>query len=91
MRHIIIGDLHGKDIWKRILNQETFDRVIFMGDYFDSFHILPQTQIDNFKDLVEFYSNNDVVLLIGNHDYHYLSEHAIYSGYQDALAETFKQ
>ena len=36
---IIIGDIHGRDIWKNIVAQEQADRVIFIGDYFDSFNI----------------------------------------------------
>lgn len=31
----IIGDIHGRDIWKEIVNRED-GNVVFVGDYFDS-------------------------------------------------------
>ena len=34
MKHVIIGDLHGKDVWKEI-NINCYDRVVFVGDYVD--------------------------------------------------------
>ncbi|NBP57427.1 metallophosphoesterase, partial [bacterium] len=39
MKTIFIGDIHGRSIWKEIVEQEKPDRVIFIGDYFDSFDI----------------------------------------------------
>ncbi len=89
MRIIGIGDIHGSNSWKDILNQEkNFDKVVFIGDYFDSFHINGMDQISNFKDILKFKRDNfdKVVLLIGNHDYHYLSGiNERYSGYQAYL------
>ena len=41
MKTIVIGDIHGRDVWKEIVFQEQADRVIFIGDYFDSFDIGP--------------------------------------------------
>lgn len=84
---IALGDTHGRDNWKEIsITESDCDKFIFIGDYFDSHYGVPaQTQIDNFKDILEFKKNNmdKVVLLLGNHDFHYLrdaQEH--YSGYQ---------
>ena len=38
MRHLIIPDVHDKtEIVERILNQESFDRLIFLGDFFGDF------------------------------------------------------
>ena len=39
MKTIAIGDIHGLSIWKDIINKENPDKVIFIGDYFDSFDI----------------------------------------------------
>jgi len=85
-RWIAIGDIHGRNTWKSIVNLEldNVDKIIFIGDYFDSFDISPLEQINNFKDILEFKKSypDKVILLIGNHDYHYIStvgEH--YSGY----------
>ena len=86
---IAIGDIHGRDIWKQILEQERPDRVVFMGDYFDSFDIPGTEQIYNFRNILQWKTDNpqcEVILLIGNHDFHYMPEcRDRYSGYQAAL------
>ena len=77
MKTILMGDIHGHDSWKQIISQEQdADRFIFVGDYFDSFTIPGATQIQNFQDIIEFKETGgkSVILLIGNHDYHYLPE-----------------
>lgn len=88
-KHVIIalGDTHGRDNWKEIVITESdSDKIIFIGDYFDSHYGVPaHIQIENFKDILEFKKKypEKVVLLLGNHDFHYLKdaqEH--YSGYQ---------
>jgi predicted phosphodiesterase len=85
VKTVIIGDIHGLNLWKDIINRSKPDRVIFVGDYFDSFNIDFTHQLNNFLDIVEFREKSgiDVVMLTGNHDYHYMpfsEEH--YSGYQ---------
>lgn len=74
MKIIALGDTHGKPYWKKIITSETFDKIIFMGDYLDSFDISKEDQINNFLDILEYKRANKekVVLLIGNHDYHYM-------------------
>lgn len=87
MKIVTIGDIHGRNIWKKIVRKEKdADKFIFIGDYFDSFSVPYIKQRDNFKDIVKFKMENPdkIILLIGNHDYHYLpfvDEH--YSGYQN--------
>jgi hypothetical protein len=88
MKTIIIGDIHGLNTWKNIVQQEQVPcRIIFMGDYFDSFNILGIDQIYNFNEIINFKkeSQHEVILLIGNHDHHYLDVGEIYSGYQHHL------
>ena len=46
MKTILIGDIHGRSIWKRIVADEKPDRVVFIGDYFDSFDIPGVTHKD---------------------------------------------
>lgn len=74
---VAIGDIHSKNIWKEIVNKNMdADRIIFMGDYFDCFENYETTiQANNFEDIVAFKKANPekVILLFGNHDYHYLS------------------
>jgi predicted phosphodiesterase len=90
MKTIIISDVHGRDMWKYIINQEQPDRVVFLGDYFDSFDIPGIDQIHNFKQIIEYKNSHqsEVILLIGNHDYHYFPEIGFTgtSGYQAKIA-----
>ena len=86
MKTVVIGDIHGRSVWKLIVNMENPDRVIFIGDYFDSFDIKGTEQLDNFLDIIEYKktSGKEVILLIGNHDHHYYPEigESGISGYQ---------
>ena len=69
MRIIAIGDIHGRTIWKDIVNQE-FDLCVFLGDYVDSHDEIPaKQQVDNLLDILEFkeHNSNKVILLRGNH------------------------
>ena len=106
MKTIIIGDVHGRDQWKQIVAQEKdADTVIFLGDYFDSFDISAVEQMHNFKEIVEFKETSftnagtddqrktRVIMLIGNHDYHYFQEigDSSTSGYQTRMAPVIKQ
>ena len=76
MKTVVIGDIHGRSIWKLIVHMENPNRVIFIGDYFDSFDIKGGEQLNNFLDILEYKksSGKEVVLLIGNHDHHYYPE-----------------
>ena len=39
MKTLLIADLHGLDIWKNIVAKEQPDKIIFLGDYWDSFDL----------------------------------------------------
>lgn len=86
MKIIALGDTHGRTNWKQITANEKFDKVVFIGDYFDTHEdISPEQQKENFKDIIAYKKANidKVVLLFGNHDYHYLrTTNETYSGYQ---------
>ena len=93
MKTIVIGDIHGRDVWKEIVFQEQADRVIFIGDYFDSFDIGPAEQMFNFKEIIEFKEKEEceVIMLVGNHDYHYYPGGETYSGYKAGAAPAIRQ
>lgn len=76
MKTVVLGDTHGTSFWKLITNTEQPDRVVFIGDYFDSFDIKLDEQLKNFLDIMEYKKtgNADVICLIGNHDHHYFPE-----------------
>ena len=91
---VILGDIHGLKIWRHIVDNETPDRVVFIGDYFDSFTISAWEQVQNFMDIIEFKKagNCEVILLLGNHDYQYLPGITeTYSGYQPAVSSTIER
>ena len=96
MKTVVFGDTHGRSNWKLAVHKENPDRVIFIGDYFDSFEITGLEQIHNFKEIIQYKEKNpqvEVVLLIGNHDHHYFPEigYTGTSGYQSGIAPSIIQ
>lgn len=91
---IVIGDIHGRSVWKLIVNMEKPDRVIFIGDYFDSFDIKGLDQLSNFQDIIAYKESGEceVIMLIGNHDHHYFPEigDTGTSGYQNTFAPSIQ-
>lgn len=84
----IIGDIHGRIIWEKIVEKENdSDFFIFLGDYFDSYdNLTPGAEVNNFKKILKFKDENPhkVILLLGNHDLHYIidehwSRYSIYT------------
>ena len=90
MKTLVLGDTHGRSQWKLITHLEKPDRVIFIGDYFDSFNIPAVDQMYNFNEIVEYKESGkaEVIMLIGNHDHHYYPEigNTGTSGYQYGAA-----
>ncbi|MCQ2222440.1 MAG: metallophosphoesterase [Bacteroidaceae bacterium] len=74
---IAIGDIHGLKNWKKIVEEHPTDKIVFLGDYCD-----PYVQISNFDllsnmlDIIELKQKrkDDIILLLGNHDMHYIYE-----------------
>jgi hypothetical protein len=80
---IIVPDVHGRSFWRPLIkylkdNQET--TVIFLGDYLDPYPwegISKEDAIAVFEEIIDFKNAfpNNVVLLLGNHDFGpYISE-----------------
>ena len=91
---VIIGDTHGRDCWKQIVASESPDRVIFIGDYFDSFDNTAVEQMHNFQEIIDWKQSgqSEVIMLIGNHDYHYMrGVTQYYSGYQSGARPAIEQ
>jgi predicted MPP superfamily phosphohydrolase len=96
MKTIVLGDTHGRSTWKLAINQDKPDRVIFIGDYFDSYEFSGVEQIANFKEIIKYKEDNpqvEVIMLIGNHDHHYFPEvgYTGTSGYQSKIAPSITQ
>lgn len=80
---IIIPDIHGRNFWEEAVASREEDIIVFLGDYLDPYpddfpdktadEIWEQTW-NNFNDIIEFKKKHpsNVVLLLGNHDLHYI-------------------
>jgi len=82
MKRLILGDMHGMfGVIKDIYDAEQPDEVIILGDYFDSFNLSPEIQKFAWLDLIELRNvhlkkkSGKFIMLIGNHDIHYLSSY----------------
>ena len=92
---VCCGDIHGRNSWKKIVEANPdADLFVFIGDYFDSFDVTPVIQKHNFKEILDFKRANPtkVILLIGNHDFHYLRGSVNqYTGYQGVQRWDFQE
>jgi predicted MPP superfamily phosphohydrolase len=92
---ISIGDIHGKDVWKEaIIHIDSFDKVIFVGDYVDSFDVTGVVQKHNLLEIIELKKQypNKVILLLGNHDVQYMHfPNYRCSGFQSVLSIDYTQ
>lgn len=80
MKILICGDIHGRTFWKDAIDKhlDECDKVIFLGDYLDRYEdeeISRRQEKDNFEGIIKLKQENPdkVVLLIGNHDEHYIA------------------
>ncbi|WP_345954033.1 metallophosphoesterase [Mucilaginibacter sp. PAMB04168] len=73
MKHLIIGDLHGKDVWQEI-NINLYDKIVFVGDYVDHWTLPDSTIRLNLENIIKLKRKymDKVELLLGNHDVQYL-------------------
>lgn len=89
MQHNIIGDIHGRDIWNKLVRDDAVN--VFLGDYLDPYPkegISNEMAWNNFLEILDFQSQHPdtTVLLYGNHDLHYLFQSIQFSRYQEYFA-----
>ena len=75
MKILVLGDIHGRLCWNDIIEKETYDKVIFLGDYVSTHeNISSDQQLSNLEDILNFKEQNSdkVILLRGNHDLQHL-------------------
>jgi len=87
MKHLIIGDLHGKDIWEEV-DISSYDKVVFVGDYVDHWTLPDRFIYQNLQNIIELKLQNSekVELLLGNHDVQYLHyPHYLCSGFRPSM------
>lgn len=73
---IVIGDVHGLKNWKKFLRWNFRGKVIFLGDYCDPYGKMPEEELlQNLRDIIAYKKKHmkRVVLLLGNHDMHYIT------------------
>ena len=64
-----------------------FDKIIFVGDYCDSYDMDNATILENLQDIILFANKYPdlVVLLLGNHDIQYIVQNECCSGYRGEM------
>lgn len=74
------------DFWQDYPYME-FDKIIFIGDYVDSYDLNNEAILKNLKNIAFFKKMvpNKVVLLVGNHDIQYFIHNQICSGYRGEM------
>ncbi len=78
---LIIPDVHGRTFWKRAIDKYPIEQypdliIVFLGDYLDPYvdydGISQEQAFNNFKEILKYKDqDNRIILLIGNHDWHY--------------------
>ncbi len=74
---IAIGDIHGLEYWKTVVEEHENCRFVFLGDYLDPYeYIKRKVLLANLQAITDFKKAHpdDVILLLGNHDLHYFNE-----------------
>lgn len=96
----IVPDVHGRSFWEealKIISDESFDKIVFIGDYFDPYDdeeelIGHSRLVETFNQIIKFKKDNPekVVLLLGNHDIHYLYKNPYCSRHDDEHEDDLK-
>ena len=75
MRITVIPDVHGTHHWEEAV-KESADRIVFLGDYVDSWDNRQPDQMKNLQAIFDFKKANPdkVTVLMGNHDLSYISD-----------------
>lgn len=93
MKILVIPDIHEKDVWKERVNANDYDKVIFLGDYVDSWTHDDKQAISNLQDIIAFKQSmgDKCILLLGNHDVQYMFfPHYNTNGLQQSCAAVLK-
>ena len=88
-RIVVLGDIHGKTVWKDIIAKERPDQVIFLGDYVSTHEdVSDEDQVANLKEILKYKNEHpETILLRGNHDMQHLDyDWAECSGYFPGVA-----
>lgn len=90
MKTVVLGDIHGRTVWKKIIAKEQPDQIIFLGDYVSTHEGISESdQVSNLLEILRFKNHHpETILLRGNHDMQHLGYYwAECSGYFPWVAE----
>lgn len=92
-RIVIVPDIHGRVFWRDVLENKD-DGIIFLGDYSDPYPsegITHKQAVEQLNDIIQFKKNNmdRVILLLGNHDDHYIHSNHAYSRFSEENFEEY--
>ena len=90
MKIVVLGDIHGRTVWKKIIAKEQPDQVIFLGDYVSTHECVSEMdQVSNLLEILRFKDHHpETILLRGNHDMQHLGyDWAQCSGYMQRVEE----
>ena len=94
---IIIPDVHGRDFWRwAVAQRKEENTIVFLGDYLDPYEYEWIYWSDAYKGLLDIIAMKQenpekVVLLLGNHDLHYLFPSLRGSRYNEYQAEKIRK
>lgn len=85
-KRVILGDIHGHyDTFLKIYTKECPEDIILLGDYLDSFSKSSKECVECLNNILEIkkkHSSGEFIMLLGNHDLHYVLPGEKYSGYK---------
>lgn len=84
MKTLFVGDTHGcREVIQHALNSPYPDRVVFMGDYLDSFNRSVEEQVNTLHLVLNVCEDNPgkYIGLLGNHELSYLDREMRASGF----------
>ena len=103
MRYTLVPDVHGRKFWRDAVKDVETTPVVFMGDYLDPYDSDGVKWSEAWKELHDIVTlkkkyPEQVTLLLGNHDVHYLPGYPFFSrstrfsyGYAERIETFFKK
>ena len=94
---IIIPDVHGRTFWRKPVEEcLAKEHILFLGDYLDPYGyegISAQDSTSHFEEIIALKKEHpdDVTLLLGNHDLHYVDYGLLGGRYDYVLGEKNKK
>ena len=93
-----IWDIHWTNIWEKIAEKEKdADKIVFIWDYFDSYDLSWDVQLENFQRILDFKKKNrdKVDIILWNHELNYILDGKDWSswyniGHNEGYSEKIK-